>query len=150
MKDLDITNIIIADDNSEFIEGLRLILSKDSKYQILDTCSNGLELTKNENLAKADLLLIDIEMPEMNGIDAAIAVNYDYPKLPMIALTMHQEKVYLNEIICAGFKGFIYKPDVPKQLAEVIHLVKNDKFCFPDNLKERINSAFNSIKGNTR
>ncbi len=131
----DKINIIITDDNLAFIEGLKLLLSKNQDFSILDICSNGLELINNKSLHVADLLLVDIEMPEMNGLDAATRINYKYPTLPMIALTMHYDKVYLNDIIMCGFKAFIHKPEVHNKLCEVIELVLSNEFVFPEKLK---------------
>ena len=131
----DKIQIIITDDSPPFIEGLILMLSKNQNFRILDTCSNGLKLVSNTSLSKADLLLVDIEMPEMNGLEAAKRVNYQYPNLPMIALTMYQDKVYLLDIVSSGFKAFILKPEVPQKLFEVIQLVLADKYAFPKNLK---------------
>ena len=134
MKYKDKINIIIADDSDVFIEGLRLMFSKKKEYHILDTCKNGLELINNINLSKADLLLIDIEMPKMNGIIAATKLNCINVNLPMIAITMYKEKIYLEDIIKAGFKAFIHKPEVSKSLFYVIEQVLNNEFIFPDNL----------------
>lgn len=127
--------IIIADDNPHFIEGLRVALLKCKNCIIIDECKDGRELVESPYLHLANIVLSDIDMPIINGIKAAQLINYKYPNLPMIALTMHLDKVFLDDIIGAGFKGFIYKPDVAKNLNEGIHAVLNNKFLFPDNLK---------------
>ena len=126
--------IIIADDYPRYIQGLKHILSTSSIYKILDECENGLELTKSPELPFVNVLLVDIDMPVMNGIEAAKKINWDYPQLPMIAITMHQDTLYLNDIIGAGFKAFIYKPEAADNLLNVIEQVINKKFVFPDNL----------------
>ena len=128
-------NIIIADDNSSFIKGLQFILSRSKSYKVIDVCSDGKELIESQQLHNADLVLTDIEMPNMNGIESGKRICFMYPKLPMIALTMHIEKIFLIDIIRAGFKGFIYKPEVPKQLIKVITQVLSNNFVFPENLK---------------
>lgn len=124
--------IIITDDNKVFIEGLKLLLSDYSEFEIIATYFNGYELLNSNLLSEADLLLIDIEMPQLNGIEAGIKINTLYPKLLMISLSMHLDKVYLSDIFAAGYKGFVYKPNVSKNLIEVIRLVLKKKFVFPD------------------
>ena len=94
----DKINIIITDDNPQYIEGLKVLLSTSQKYQVLDVYENGLQLVMSKKLHLADLLLIDIDMPIMNGIEAAKKVDIKYPHIPMIAITMHQDKVYLNNM----------------------------------------------------
>ena len=132
----NIINIIVADDSPEFIEGLQVMFATSDKYKIIETLRNGQELTDSNHLNKADLILTDIEMPILNGIDAGKRINFQYPNLPMIAITMYKDKVYLEEIIGAGFKGFIYKPDLADSLFNVIDSVLKNNFSFQDsNLK---------------
>ncbi|MFC2106807.1 response regulator transcription factor [Bacteroidota bacterium] len=127
--------LIIADDNITFIEGITLLLQKFENIEILEICNNGLEVINSKNLSKADLLILDIQMPKMNGIETAKKINFMFPKLPMIALTMFIESVYLDEIISSGFKGFIYKPEVFKDLKVVIDMVLDGSYVFPSYLK---------------
>lgn len=127
-------NIIIADDNLVFLEGLRFLISTRSELIVIEESRNGFELMNSKNLNNADLLLIDIEMPVKNGIEAAKHINNHYRDLPMIAMTMHHENVFLNDILGAGFKGYIYKPDLSKVLFDRITKVLNKEFVFPDNL----------------
>lgn len=124
--------IIVADDSPSFLQALYLVIARNKNYEIIDTCSNGFELLNSPYLSSADLVLSDIEMPEVNGIEAARRISYINPKLPMIAITMHLEKVYLRTIIEAGFKGFIYKPNIYKDLFEVTDKVLQKKYVFPD------------------
>jgi DNA-binding NarL/FixJ family response regulator len=131
----DKLKIIIADDNHTFLTGLQLLLKKNFTCEIIEACKDGKELVQSPNLSKADLLITDINMPEMNGVEAAKRINFQYSNLPMVAITMNLESVYLRQIISVGFKGFVYKPDVSQKLASVIHLVLNKQFVFPDNLK---------------
>ena len=130
-------HIIIADDNLDFIEGLKVVLRKCKEYIIIDEFQNGKQLSESPQLIKADLILTDIEMPVLNGIKAAQLINFKYPKLPIVALTMHIDTVFLEDIFAAGFKGFIHKFDVSKTLVHVIEDVLNNKFTFPDNLKNK-------------
>ena len=126
--------IIIADDNDFFAEALSLLL-RNNKFNIIDVCRNGRELVSSLQLSRAHLILADIEMPEMDGIEAAKIVNSKYPHIPLIALSMYFEKIYLNEIIMVGFKGFLYKPEIPQKLIGLIDQVLDNKFVFPNNLK---------------
>lgn len=128
-------NTIIADDSKTFLEGLHFMLSKSKRFNVIDKCSNGKELIESDQLINADLILTDIEMPEKNGLEAARLINFSHPSLPIIAMTMHVEKVFLTEIIETGFRGFLYKPDIPKELFNVIDSVFKKKLSFPQKLK---------------
>ncbi len=126
-----IYKIIIADDSSLFLEGLNFIINRNKQFEVIDTCKNGIELINSPFLLKSDIVLSDIEMPEMNGIEAAKRINYLNPNLPLIALTMFLEKVYLRTIVEAGFKGFIYKPKVYIELFDIIDRVLKNQYVFP-------------------
>lgn len=127
-------NIIIAEDNQQFIDGLKIVLRKNIRFNIIDICKNGKELVESSFLPQTDLIISDIEMPIMNGLEAAKIINFKFPKIQIIALTMHFENIFLEDLISAGFKGFIYKPDVSKKLNEVIISVLDNNFIFPDYL----------------
>lgn len=130
-----IIKVITVDDNKNLHEGLDILLGNQPEFEIIARYYNGKELLDSPELGLADLVLSDIDMPVMNGIDAAIRVNFKYPKLKLIALTMHLDKVYMEEIISAGFQGFVYKPNIAMELLDTINEVMNNKFAFPKNLK---------------
>lgn len=126
---------IIVDDNSTFLEGLSSCISDDDKFEIIAKFSTGIDLLKSEALDRADLLLMDIEMPQLNGIETAKKVDYLNPSIKMIAITLYQDAVYLEQIIEAGFKGFVNKVNIPDDLFESIDSVLNGNFLFPKNIK---------------
>ena len=89
--------VIIVDDNNEFVNGIKLILEKQNHIEITGTASNGFELLKHPELGHANIILLDIEMPGLNGFDVAKEINWSYPHIKLIATTMYQEKVYLEK-----------------------------------------------------
>ena len=131
--------IILVDNNLQFLEGLQLFFQRDSKYHVLELLSNGEQLVSSDKLHLADLIISDIDMPVMGGVEAARKVNEKLPHLPIIALTMHVESVFIADMISAGFKGYVYKPKLTKDLIRVINEVLNESVSFPDNLKENNN-----------
>ena len=126
--------IIVADDIPKFIVGIKMFIEDQLNYNVIGEAANGLVLVSHPLLMDADIILIDCEMPVMNGIEAAKRVNYKFPDKKMIAITMYQEKVYLNDLICAGFKGYVYKPDIVEKLGIVIKNVLNNEFDFTNDL----------------
>ncbi|MBN1952928.1 MAG: response regulator transcription factor [Bacteroidales bacterium] len=123
--------IIIADDNEDFLEGVQILLATRDDTEVIAVYRDGAELLDSPKLYDADLIISDIQMPSLNGIDAASRINFRYHHIPMIALTMHMDKLYLNDIIGAGFKGFVYKPDAAIDLFPTIDAVLDNKFVFP-------------------
>jgi DNA-binding NarL/FixJ family response regulator len=113
---------------------MELLVSTTKNLVIIKTYQNGQELVQSKNIHKSDIVIIDIEMPILNGLEAAKILNRKFPHTPLIALTMHKEKIYLDEMIKSGFKAFIYKPEVSQTLVDVINKVLENKFVFPQNL----------------
>lgn len=127
--------VIIADDSPEYIRGVKALLSISGHFEIVETVENGEDLVNCRVLPEVDIILSDIQMPKMNGIDAAKQINFNNPNLKMIALTMYKDSIYLTDIISAGFKGFVHKPETARSLIDTIHKVLNNEFVFPNNIE---------------
>jgi len=126
------TKIFIVDDNSKFIEGVQFMLSKEPSVEVIGTAGNGIELFDNPIYGLADIILLDIEMPKMNGFETAKKINWLNAKVKLIAITMYQDKVYLEKLVSCGFRGFVNKEHITDHLLDVIEKVKNNEFFFPD------------------
>jgi DNA-binding NarL/FixJ family response regulator len=133
-------DVLIVDDNHKFIEAVGMFLLMKKKYTVLGSASNGRELLDHPMLQKADLILMDCEMPVMNGIEAARAVNHICPYKKLIAVTMFDDQRDLLELLGAGFNGYIYKPEISSKLESVIDRVFNNEYVF----ETKINAVRNS------
>jgi DNA-binding NarL/FixJ family response regulator len=105
----NIVRLIIVDDHEIFRSGLKMVLSKLSYVKVVGEAGNGQEFLKMLKSTPCDMVMMDIEMPVMNGIDAtkkALEVN---PNLHVISLTMFTDDDYVQSMIDAGVKGFLVK-----------------------------------------
>jgi DNA-binding NarL/FixJ family response regulator len=123
--------IIIVDDNPTFLEGMSTFLHNQNVYQIVACFSSGTALLEKINDYKPDLILLDIEMPGLNGIETARWLNWFRNELKLISITLYQDNVYLNQLIEAGFHGFVNKNNVYEKLLHVINSVLKNRFVFP-------------------
>src|SRR5579872_843908 len=98
-------NIYIADDHAIFVEGLTEILKSRSDFKIIGTAANGEEITRMMNNRRADVVIMDINMPKMNGIQCTEWIKKHYPQTKVIILTMFPEKSYIDQLIAAGADG---------------------------------------------
>jgi NarL family two-component system response regulator LiaR len=115
--------IVLVDDHSLFREGLRFLLSNSNLVLDIYEAENGKALLEQISNIKPDIILMDIEMPEMNGIEATQEVLKLYPKIKIIALSMYANENYYTEMIDAGAKGFLLKnskfEDVQRAITDV-------------------------------
>lgn len=102
-------NIIIVDDHEIFRGGLKLLLNKLKYVNEVHEATNGKEFLDLIEKNNYDVILMDIEMPIMNGIEATRQALIKYPKLKIVALTMFNNEEYIESMIDAGVKGFLLK-----------------------------------------
>lgn len=101
--------VIIVDDHEIFRSGLKMVLSKLSYIEVVGEAENGQEFLDMIRTTPCDLVLMDIEMPIMNGIEATKMGIKEFPNLNVIALTMFTEDDYVQSMMDAGVKGFLVK-----------------------------------------
>ena len=105
----DKIKIIIVDDHEIFRNGLKMVLGRLPHIDIVGEAANGQEFLSLIKTVQCDVVLMDIEMPVMNGIDATAQAMKEYPELRIIALTMFQEDDYIQSMMDAGIRGFLIK-----------------------------------------
>jgi len=101
--------LIIVDDHKLFRSGLKYILEESDLYHVLAEASNGAEFLDLLKDITPDLVILDINMPVMNGIEAAEKAVRLYPGLPILILSMHSESEYYTTLLETGVKGFVLK-----------------------------------------
>jgi len=111
-------NVVLVDDHTLFRKGLRMLLDESEGIEVVGEASTGKEFLEILEVLQPDVVLMDINMPEMNGMEATTLALTKYPNLLILMLSMHGEEEYFNQMIDAGVKGFLLKN------AEVDEVVK--------------------------
>jgi DNA-binding NarL/FixJ family response regulator len=124
------TKIIIVDDHLMVRTGLSLILKDNEKYEIIGEASDGADFLHLINSFSPDIVLMDINMPKMNGIDATREGMIRRPELKIIALSMHDDEEYIESMMQAGAKGFILKKVGAEELYKAIDIVMGGETYF--------------------
>ena len=124
--------IIIADDHKIVREGLRVLLEKQQDFDVLGEAENGRTALQLAVQLKPDIVLIDIAMPDLNGIDATQQLATDVPGAKVIGLSMHFDKRYVARMLNAGASGYLRKACASEEVIKAIHTVMNGKFYISD------------------
>jgi DNA-binding NarL/FixJ family response regulator len=141
--------IIIAEDHPLFRDGLKTMLNLDNRFEIIAEAENGDNLLKLLEFVKPDLILMDINMPILNGIDATSFIATHFNDIKVIALTMNDERSSIMEMMDAGANGYILKSADKEEIMKAITTVLNgdDYYC------KRVESSIINLietKGSTK
>jgi len=133
--------IFIVDDHSLFREGLRFLLSNWELIDEIYEAKNGQELLDTIDNLIPDIVLMDIEMPELNGIDASLELRKKIPDIKIIALSMYANDDFYTDMINAGAKGFLLKDSKFEEVQQAIKSVKEGRNYFsPEILTSLVNN----------
>ncbi|MBS2097079.1 response regulator [Carboxylicivirga linearis] len=127
--------LIVVDDNKSFLEAVTFFLEEKLHFNVIDKFNSGIELLDSYKLNQVDIILLDIEMPDMDGFEVAKRLLYKYHHLKIVAVTNHTDKVFLNDLISSGFKGFVPKNTVFDHMSKTLNQVYNNEYSFPNYLK---------------
>jgi DNA-binding NarL/FixJ family response regulator len=123
------TKIIIVDDHKLFRNGLKFILGEIHDVEIIGEASNGKEFLELLRFIKPDLVLMDISMPEMNGMEASKIALEQWPDLRILVLSMFGDDAYYNTMIDLGVKGFILKDADNQELkTAIVSIMKGNSY----------------------
>jgi len=113
--------ILLADDHPLMLEGIRAVLAPH--YEIAGTMSDGRALVEAALRLKPDLIVVDITMPQLNGIDAAIQIKTSLPGIKLLFVSMHSSSVYVRAALDAGGNGYVLKSAVLEELLDAVQSV---------------------------
>jgi DNA-binding NarL/FixJ family response regulator len=133
--------VILADDHVLVRQGIRSLLERE-KFQIVGEASDGQELTRMAEAQHADIAVIDINMPTLNGIDAARALGRSCPKTKTILLTQHDDEQYIHEALEAGARGYVLKSQVANDLIHAIQQVSRGGFYLSPGVSRAVVEAY--------
>lgn len=127
--------IILVVHNRLFREAIKYYLQNVMFYEIINEASNGKDFLSQNNINRGDVILIDIGMPQMNGIEFTKQILIDSYNTKIIALLNHEDNIYLQEIIKVGFKACVFKNSIYEELDSAIKKVMEGKLYFPKEMK---------------
>lgn len=133
-------NVMIADDHSLIREGLKQLLEFDGTIKVVGEASNGKECLEKIYVCNPDVLLLDINMPEMNGIEVLKKMKAENSQIKVLILTVHNEMDYLMKAVDIGVDGYILKDSESAELKKAIRAVMDGENYIQPSLIPALNS----------
>lgn len=124
--------LVLVDDHIMVRSGLRMLLELQNDMRIVGEAENGAEAVRKVMSHKPDVVLMDVQMPDMNGIEATREIKKIMPETAVLALTIYEDDQYFFEMLKAGASGYVPKRAAPDDLVKAIRTVaRGDVFLFP-------------------
>ncbi|HSN50101.1 MAG TPA: response regulator transcription factor [Bacteroidales bacterium] len=131
-------NILVTDDHPIVRNGLKLILSDEPDMKVVCEASNGLDALAKLKANKVDVVILDISMPGMSGLEVLVQIRNLYPELPVLMLSVLSEEVFAAKTLKAGASGFIHKESIPEELVRAVRKVAAGGLYISSYLAEKL------------
>jgi len=134
--------VVIADDHQIFRDGLITLLEGEDDIEIIGTAKNGIEAVNLARSLYPDLIIMDITMPEMDGIEATSRLKTEKPGIKIVALSMHSDRQFVKRMLKAGIDAYLLKSCSSKKLIDVIHSVYKNKKILSEDITDMVISDY--------
>lgn len=141
--------IVLADDHMMFRQGVRRILEEIPAFRVTGEVKDGLELLRLLQTAPPHLVILDISMPNLRGIEATREIKKSHPGMKVLILTMHKDKEYLYHALGAGADGYILKEDADDELVAAIESIRKGNVYISSLLSSQVSQLIVQSSRNT-
>jgi len=121
------TRVLLADDHEIFVEGLRSLLNKEPQLEVVGAVTDGSQAVRQVLELEPDVVIMDLSMPDMSGIEATQLIKTERPEVKILCLSMHSDKGFVMGALDAGASGYVLKDGAKRELLEAIRAVTADQ-----------------------
>ena len=122
--------LLLVDDHPLVLDGIKSHLCAQPEFEVVGDASNGQDALRKAKLTLPDVILMDISMPHMNGLEAIGHLRKQVPNAKVLILTMHESKEYIAQVVRSGARGYLLKDSAPAELVGAIKAVHNGEVYF--------------------
>jgi DNA-binding NarL/FixJ family response regulator len=122
--------ILVADDHPVVRHGLRTLLGSRPEWEIIDEAENGIEAVERAERLQPDVVVLDVSMPRMDGLEACRRIRKRVPKSEVLIVTQHDSAQMIREAKNAGAKGYVVKSDAARDLLAAVEAVSQHRFFY--------------------
>jgi DNA-binding NarL/FixJ family response regulator len=134
--------VILADDHRIFRKGLKALLSEKAHIEVIAEADDGDEALKKAAQYKPNLVIMDIGMPKMDGVEATRQIKERLPDTEVVILSMHAKKAYIDQVLKAGAKGYVLKDSDEDNLIAAINTVHNGGYYLDSPIADQVLSGY--------
>jgi len=142
------TRILLVDDHAMVRRGFRLILSQHPReFDVVGEAGNGEQALQLVRELHPDLVLLDVAMPQMNGVEVTQRIVQNWPEIRVLILSMHKDSNYVRETLRAGAKGYLLKESVDAELLRAVRTVANNEAYIAPGISNTVLSDYQRFVG---
>ena len=123
--------ILVVDDHAVVRQGLKSLLCRHSGWEVVDEAEDGVEAVEKAALLKPDVVVLDLSMPRMNGLEACRKIHKNLPESEILIVTQHDSPQMIHEAFNANARGYVVKSDVGRDLVAAVDAVSQHKVFRP-------------------
>ena len=131
-------NVFLADDHAVVRDGMRALMDAESDIRVVGTASDGRQAVRQIKKFQPDIVVMDIAMPELNGIDATRQISEACPAVKVIILSMHDSSEHIYQALKAGAKGYLLKESAGKEVMTAVRAVSSGRRYLSDRIEEMV------------
>ena len=139
---MEVTRILLAEDHNTVREGIKMLVNAQPDMEVIGEASNGQAAIAQARELLPDLLVMDISMPELNGLRATEKLRKEFPELKILTLTRHTDDGYLQQLIKAGVNGYVLKQSAPTELINAIRTVTSGRSYVDSELTHKVMGGY--------
>lgn len=136
--------VVIADDHEVVRRGVRALLEAEPGYEVVAEARTGREAVRKTKQLEPDIAIIDVSMPDLNGLEATDQIGRTAPRTKVVILTMHDAEPMVNDILLSGAQGYVLKSDAGHDLVAALRAVRNGKPFFPGSVGAMLLEGYRS------
>ncbi|MBI5471945.1 MAG: response regulator transcription factor [Ignavibacteriae bacterium] len=122
-------NLLLVDDHSVVRDGLRMVLGSSPDYEVIAEAENGEEAVRTADSHRPDIIIMDISMPKLNGLEATALIKRKHPEIKIIILSVHANEEYISQARRVGADGYVLKSSRKSELLNALdHALMDDSF----------------------
>lgn len=130
------TRIVVADDHEVVRRGIRALLETQPGWNVCGEAATGHEAVEQARRLRPDLMIVDISMPEMNGLETIRQIHKAMPQIEILVLTMHESEEMMREALVAGARGYLSKSEAGRDLLAAVESLRSHKPFFDSKVAE--------------